>query len=42
VPRVVTVAMTSSGQIWRSASPDATNVYLTADGPNRRADVFVG
>ena len=41
-PRVVTVSMTSSGQIWRSAAPDATNVYLTADGPSRKADVFVG
>ena len=42
VPRVVSVSMLSDGTIWRSGNSDASKIYLTADGPNRRADVFVG
>ena len=41
-PPSVSIAMTSNGTIWKSASSDATNVYLRADGPNRTAEVLVG
>lgn len=41
-PLTVSVSMTSAGTVWRSASSDATNVYLRADGQNRTADIVVG
>jgi parallel beta-helix repeat protein len=41
-PQAVSVSMTSSGTIWRSATSDSTNVYLRADGSGRTADVLVG
>ena len=41
-PISVSIAMTSAGTVWRSASSDATNVYLTADTNGRTCDVFVG
>jgi parallel beta-helix repeat protein len=41
-PRAVQVLMKSPGTVWRSAPSDANNVYLTADAPNRRAEVTVG
>jgi parallel beta-helix repeat protein len=40
-PAQVLVSMTSVGSIYRSATSDATNVYLTADAPLRTADVYV-
>ena len=42
VPESVVVTARSTGQIWQSAAPDATNVYLTADGPGRLCDLLVG
>jgi hypothetical protein len=40
-PTVVEITMTSDGNIWKSASSDATNIYLTADNSGRTAEVFV-
>lgn len=41
-PLAVSVVMTSAGTVWRSASSDATNIYLTADTNGRTCDVLVG
>jgi parallel beta-helix repeat protein len=41
-PNVVTITMTSSGTVYKSAPADGTNVYLRADGPNRTAELLVG
>ena len=40
-PTVVIAQLTSAGQIWRSAAPDGTNVYLTADAAGRTCEVLV-
>ena len=40
-PAQVLISMTSAGSIYRSASSDAVNIYLTADASSRTADVFV-
>ena len=40
-PREIRIQMTSAGTMWRSATSDATNIYLTADAAGRTAEVFV-
>jgi parallel beta-helix repeat protein len=42
VPNVVSVSMTSPGDIWRAAGSTTTTIYLRADAPGRTADVLVG
>jgi parallel beta-helix repeat protein len=42
IPRSMAITMTSAGSIWKSASPDATNVYLKADAAGRTAEILVG
>lgn len=41
MPSVVTITMTSPGNIYKSASSDSTNIYLTADSAGRTAEIFV-
>jgi parallel beta-helix repeat protein len=41
-PTSVLVYMRSAGTIWRSGTPDATNVGLIADAGTRTCDVWVG
>jgi len=41
-PTSIQVMMTSAGNAYRSASSDATNIYLTADADSRTADILVG
>lgn len=41
-PTSIQVLMTSAGNAYRSASSDATNIYLTADADSRTADILVG
>lgn len=40
-PSQILITMTSAGNIYRSATSDATNIYLTADSSGRTAEVFV-
>jgi hypothetical protein len=40
-PVEIQIQMTSAGTIWKSAASDGTNIYLTADGAGRTAEVFV-
>lgn len=39
IPKIIGLVMTSAGIIFQSASPDATNVYLTADAAARTANL---
>jgi parallel beta-helix repeat protein len=41
-PRSLRITAKSQGQVWQAASPDATSVYLQADGPARSVEVLVG
>jgi len=41
IPNQIDFVMTSTGNIWRSASSDATNIYLTADTNGRTCDIYV-
>jgi parallel beta-helix repeat protein len=41
-PLSITITMTSSGNVWKSAPSDSSKVYLTADGPNRTVEILVG
>jgi hypothetical protein len=38
----VVVTARSAGQVWQSAAPDASFVYLTADATGRSCDLLVG
>ena len=40
-PSSVTITMTSPGTIYKSATSDATNIYLTADAAGRTAEIYV-
>ena len=40
-PTQVLITMTGAGNIYRSATSDATNIYLTADAAARTAEIFV-
>jgi parallel beta-helix repeat protein len=42
VPQSVTVLKTSPGDVWQSAAPDATNVYLRADAAGRTVEILAG
>jgi hypothetical protein len=41
-PGSVVVTARSAGQVWQSAAPDASFVYLTADATGRSCDLLVG
>ena len=41
VPKDVLVTMTGAGQIWQTAPPDDTNIYLAADADGRTGIAFV-
>ena len=41
-PRTLAISLLSSGFVWKSAPPDAQNVYLKADAPSRQVEVLAG
>jgi parallel beta-helix repeat protein len=41
-PLLVSITMTSAGQIWGSSAADARHIFLRADGPGRSAQVLLG
>jgi parallel beta-helix repeat protein len=41
-PRSLRITQKSPGQVWQAASPDATSIYLRADGSARSVEVMVG
>lgn len=41
-PKIYAIVNKTTGMIWESQAPDATNVYLTADAAARQCYVWLG
>ena len=41
-PTAIVISMTSAGNVYRSATTDATNIYLSSDSGTRTCDIYVG